>query len=186
VDYLEASGPQFLIYVLCAVESTVPFKHRVHPSRDYCVLMGSWARVLQPLPPGVKPLWATPSCLHSQAVGKRLYSALFRRNLSTPAVLFKVRCRQPEKIFPPELTDVLTHPGLFSPLHPLELTRIGWTKITAVNPGLANPLGEGAVGDFQLLGHSRTAELLSESKGNSLSFLLRLEQASGPRRVGHR
>jgi hypothetical protein len=37
-----------------AVEAAVPIKHRLHLGRDGCVLLGSWARVLLPLPPGVE------------------------------------------------------------------------------------------------------------------------------------
>ena len=38
----------------CAVEATVPIKHRLHLDHEDGILLGSWARVLLPLPPGVE------------------------------------------------------------------------------------------------------------------------------------
>jgi len=37
-----------------AVEAAVPIKHRLHLGRDDGVLLGPWARVVLPLPPGVE------------------------------------------------------------------------------------------------------------------------------------
>ncbi len=52
--HLEASGPELLMDAWRAVQTAVPFKHRLHLGRDDCVLLGPWARVLLPLPPGVE------------------------------------------------------------------------------------------------------------------------------------
>ncbi len=52
--------------------------------------------------------------------------------------------------------------------------------------GLANLLGQAAVGESQPLHHSRAAEPLTEAKGNSFGLLLRREPASGLGWVGHR
>ncbi len=95
-------------------------------------------------------------------------------------------CRQPEKIlFPPELTVFFAELGQFSPLVAGEITLIRRTEITMVAAGLANPLGQAAVGQPQPLRNSRAAESLTETKSNGLSFLLRRELAPGLARVGH-
>jgi hypothetical protein len=38
----------------CSVKAAVPIKDRLHRSRDGCILLGPWARVVLPLPPGVE------------------------------------------------------------------------------------------------------------------------------------
>ncbi len=72
-------------------------------------------------------------------------------------------CRQPEKIlFPPELTVFPVELSQFSPLVAGELTLVRRAEITTVDAGLANPLGQAAVGESQPLCNSRAAEPLTE------------------------
>lgn len=52
--HLEAGGPELLMDAWCAVETAMPFKHRLDLVGDDCVLLGPWAWVLLPLPPGVE------------------------------------------------------------------------------------------------------------------------------------
>ena len=53
-SHLEARGPELLMDAWCAVEAAVPFKHLLDLSCDDGVLLGPWARVVLPLPPGVE------------------------------------------------------------------------------------------------------------------------------------
>jgi len=53
-SHLEAGGPELLVDAWCAVEAVVPIKHRLHLSCDDGVLLGPYARVRLPLPPGVE------------------------------------------------------------------------------------------------------------------------------------
>jgi hypothetical protein len=90
-----------------------------------------------------------------------------------------VRCRQLEKIlFPPELAILLAELGQFSPFLAGKLTLLGRTKVTPINPGLPEPLGQAADGDAKSLGHSPAAEALTEAELNSLLLLLCRELAS--------
>jgi len=52
--HLEARGPKLLMDAWCAVEAAVPIEHRLHLGRNDGVLLGPWARVVLPLPPGVE------------------------------------------------------------------------------------------------------------------------------------
>ncbi len=52
--HLEDGGLELMVAVWCAVEATVPLKHRLHLGRDDRVLQVPWARVLKPLPPGTE------------------------------------------------------------------------------------------------------------------------------------
>ena len=52
--HLEASGPELLMHAWCAVEAAVPFKHLLDLGREGRVLQGLSARVVLPLPPGIK------------------------------------------------------------------------------------------------------------------------------------
>ena len=52
--HLEASRPDLLMDAWCSVETAVPIKNRLHLGRDGLVLLGPWARVVLPLPPGVE------------------------------------------------------------------------------------------------------------------------------------
>ena len=68
-----------------------------------------------------------------------------------------MRCRQLEKIlFPPELAILLAELGQFSPFLAGELTLLGRAKVTPINPGLPDPLGQAADGQSQPLGHTST------------------------------
>jgi hypothetical protein len=90
-----------------------------------------------------------------------------------------VRCRQLEKIlFPPELAIFLAELGQFSPFLAGELTLLGRAKVTPINADLSDPLGQAADGNTKSLGHSRTAEALTEAELNSFLLLLRRELAS--------
>ncbi len=66
--HFEACGPELQMDAWCAVNATVPFKHCSHLGRDDCVLLGPWARVVLPLPPGIEAavghiqLLAQPDC----------------------------------------------------------------------------------------------------------------------------
>ncbi len=51
---VETSGPELQTNARCAVETEVPFKHSLKLERDECAFLGSWTRVLLPLPPGVE------------------------------------------------------------------------------------------------------------------------------------
>jgi hypothetical protein len=51
---LETRSPELLMNAWCAVEAAVLLKHLLDLGRDGCVLLGPWARVLLPLPQGVK------------------------------------------------------------------------------------------------------------------------------------
>jgi hypothetical protein len=98
-----------------------------------------------------------------------------------------VRCRQPEKILlPPEFPILLAELDQFCPFIAGELPLIRRAEITAIDSGLANPLGQAAVGESQPLGYSGAAEALTEAKCYSLSLLLRRKPASGHGRDGHR
>ena len=52
--HLEASSFDLLMDAWCPVETEVPIKHRIHLGCDGSVLLGPWAWVLLPLPPGVE------------------------------------------------------------------------------------------------------------------------------------
>ena len=52
-------------------------------------------------------------------------------------------------------------------------------KITAVDTGLANQLGQADIGDYYALGNSGVAEVLTEAKDYNLTLLLRREMVSG-------
>ncbi len=52
--HLETGDPELLMDAWCAVKATVTFKHCLHLGRDDCVLLGPWARVVLPLPPGIE------------------------------------------------------------------------------------------------------------------------------------
>ena len=52
--HLETSSPELLMDARCPVEAAVPIKHRLHLGCDGSVLLGPWAWVLLPLPPGVE------------------------------------------------------------------------------------------------------------------------------------
>jgi len=52
--YLETSSLDLLMDAWCSVETAVPIKNRLHLGRDGLVLLGPWARVVLPLPPGVE------------------------------------------------------------------------------------------------------------------------------------
>jgi hypothetical protein len=113
---------------------------------------------------GPHPAGGTPSPPKNGQPGTRS-GETSRRQL----LFCKESCRQPEKILlPPELTVFPTELSQFSPLLAGELTLIGCTEITTVDAGLANPLGQAAVGQPQPLRHSRAAEPLTEAKGNGL------------------
>jgi hypothetical protein len=51
---LEARSPELQMNAWGAVETAVLLKHLLDLGRDSCVLLSPWARVLLPLPPGVK------------------------------------------------------------------------------------------------------------------------------------
>ena len=90
-----------------------------------------------------------------------------------------MRCHQLEKIlFPPELAILLAELGQFSPFLAGELTLLGRAKVTPINPGLPDPLGQAADGQSQPLGHSPAAEVFAQAELNGLLLLLRRELAS--------
>jgi hypothetical protein len=60
------------------------------------------------------------------------------------------------------------------------------SKVTAINPGLPDPLGQAADWQPHPLGNCRAAQALTEAVRNSLLLLLRREPAPGLSRVGHR
>ena len=72
-------GPQFLMDPRGTVEAAVLLEHRCHLSGDGSVLLGPWARVLLPLPPGIEAaaghtqLAAEPG--NGEALTKRLDQA---------------------------------------------------------------------------------------------------------------
>ena len=98
-----------------------------------------------------------------------------------------MRCRQLEKIlFPLELTVFFAQPVEFSALVARQLALIGGSDISAIDAGLPDPLGQGAVGHAQSLGNSPAAQTLSEAELYSLLLLQRRELAPGLRWIGHR
>ena len=52
--HLEASSLELLINARCSVETSVPIKNSLHLGRDGLVLLGPWAGVVLPLPPGIE------------------------------------------------------------------------------------------------------------------------------------
>ncbi len=186
--HLQAVGLELMMDAWCAVEATVPLKDRFHLGRDDRVLQGPWARVLQPLQPGIQA-----AAGHAQLPSKPGHSKAIRQLADQPKtsrrqlLLGKVRCRQPEKILlPPEFPVFPTELDQFCPFIAGELPLIRRAEITAIDAGLANPLGQAAVGESQSLSHSSAAKALTETEGDSLSLLLRRKPASGHGRDGHR
>ena len=73
-----------------------------------------------------------------------------------------MRCRQLEKIlFPLELTVFFAQTVEFSALVARQLALIGGSDVAAIDAGLADPLGQGAVGHAQSLGNSPASQVLS-------------------------
>ena len=52
--HLEASSPELLMDAWCPVEASVPIKNSLHLGCDGLVLLGPWAGVVLPLPPGIE------------------------------------------------------------------------------------------------------------------------------------
>ena len=52
--HLEASSLELLMDARCTLETAVPIKNSLHLGCDGLVLLGPWAWVLLPLPPGIE------------------------------------------------------------------------------------------------------------------------------------